>query len=212
MEIEMKVPFKKEDFDRIISKISLDTRFTNVEFIKKIDHLYAVGNPEPTGNTVVRLRTEGVLPKLHQLLVLKKIILTNKHYPCVNPKTVFTTKIKTITDGGYECNIENETVIQNREEMHNCLRNMGYTVYFDKLKYALSVMVYLDGHIYHVEVERVSSNVSGKSVLYVEIENTEKDFNPDAVDSIIEDEKFIFEELGLNPELADKRSWVEILK
>ena len=89
---------------------------------------------------------------------------------------------------------------------------MGYTVYFDKSKYALGVMEHLDGHTYHVEVERVSSDVSGKSVLYVEVENTEKDFNPDAVDSIIENEKFIFKELGLNPELADKRSWVEILK
>lgn len=208
MEIEMKVPFKEEDYDRIISKISSDTRFVNVEFIKKIDKLYAVGNPEPTGNTVVRLRTEGMLPKS----VMRNIVLTNKSYPCVNPKTVFTTKIKTITDGGYECNIENETVVQNCEEMHNCLRNMGYTVYFDKSKYTLSVMVYLDGHMYHVEIERVSSDVSGKSVLYVEIENTEKDFNPDAVDSIIENEKFIFRELGLNPELVDKRPWVEILK
>lgn len=208
MEIEMKVPFKEEDYDRIISKISSDTRFVNTEFIKKIDKLYVVGNPEPTGNAVVRLRIEGVLPKS----VMRNIFLANKSYPCSNPKTVFTTKIKTITDGGYECNIENETVVQNREEMHNCLRNMGYTVYFDKSKYVLSVMVYLDGHMYHVEVERVSSDVSGKSVLYVEIENTEKDFNPDAVDSIIENEKFIFRELGLNPELADKRPWVEILK
>lgn len=208
MEIEMKVPFKEEDYDRIISKISSDTRFVNTEFIKKVDKLYTVGNPEPTGNAVVRLRIEGMLPKS----VMRNIFLTNKSYPCVSPKTVFTTKIKTITDGGYECNIENETVVQNRKEMHNCLRNMGYTVYFDKSKYALSVMAYLDGHMYHVEVERVSSDVSGKSVLYVEIENTEKDFNPDAVDSIIENEKFIFRELGLNPELVDKRPWVEILK
>lgn len=208
MEIEMKVPFKEEDYDRIISKISSDTRFVNTEFIKKMDKLYAVGNPEPTGNAVVRLRTEGMLPKS----VMRNIILTNKSYPCVNPKTVFTTKIKTVMDGGYECNVENETIIQNREEMHNCLRNMGYTVCFDKSKYALGVTIYLDRHPYHVEVERVSSDVSGKSVLYVEIENTEKDFNPDAVDSIIENEKFIFRELGLNPELADKRPWVEILK
>lgn len=208
MEIEMKVPFKEEDYDRIISKVSSDTRFVNTEFIKKIDKLYAFGNSEPSRNTVVRLRIEGILPKS----VMRNVFLDNKSYPCGNPKTVFTTKIKTITDGGYECNIENETVVQNREEMHNCLRIMGYTVYFDKSKYALSVMVYLDGHMYHVEVERVSSDVSGKSVLYVEIENTEKDFNPDAVDSIIEDEKSIFRELGLNPELADKRPWVEILK
>lgn len=208
MEIEMKVPFKEEDFDRIINKISSDPRFTNAEFIKKMDKLYAVGNPEPTGNTVVRLRTEGMLPRS----VNRDIILGNKSYPCINPKTVFTTKIKTVTDGGYECNIENETVVQNHKEMHNCLRNMGYTVYFDKSKYAIGVIAYLDGHTYHVEVERVSSDVSGKSVLYVEIENTEKDFNPDAVDSIIENEKFIFRELGLNPELVDKRPWVEILK
>ena len=79
--------------------------------------------------------------------------------------------------------------------MHNCLRNMGYTLYFDKSQYALGVMAHLDGYTYHVEIE-----------------NTEKDFNPEAVDSIIENEKFIFKELGLNPDLADKRPWVEILK
>lgn len=210
MEIEMKVPFKEEDFDRIISKISSDPRFVNVEFIKKEDKLYAVGTPEPTGNTVVRLRTEGMLPKS----VMRNIILTNKSYPCVNSKTVFTTKIKTVTDDGYECNIENETVVKNREEMHNCLRNMGYTEYFYKSKYAIGVIAYIDRHAYHVEVERVSRDTSSgsKSVLYVEIENTEKDFNPDAVGSIIENEKFIFRELGLNPDLVDKRPWVEILK
>ena len=208
MEIEMKVPFKEEDYGRIVNKISSDPRFVNSEFIKKIDKLYAVGTPESIGNTVVRLRTEGVLPKS----VMKTSILANKSYYCANPRTIFTTKIKTVTDSGYEYNVENETVVQNSEEMHNCLRNMGYTVYFDKSKYALSVMAYLDGHMYHVEVERVSSDVSGKSVLYVEIENTEKDFNPDAVDSIIENEKFIFRELGLNPDLVDKRPWVEILK
>ena len=210
MEIEMKVPFKEEDFDRIISKISSDPRFVNAEFIKKTDKLYAVGNPEPTGNAVVRLRTEGMLPRSMK----KDIILSNRYYPCINPKTVFTTKIKTVTDGGYECNIENETVVQNRKEMHNCLINMGYTEYFDKSKYAIGVIVYLDRHAYHVEVERVSRDTSSgsKSVLYVEIENTEKDFNPDSVDSIIENEKSIFKELGLNPELVDKRPWVEILK
>lgn len=209
MEIEMKVPFKEEDFGRIINKISSDQRFVNAEFIKKMDKLYAVGNPEPTGNTVVRLRTEGMLPRSMK----KDIILSNRYYPCINPKTVFTTKIKTVTDDGYECNIENETVIQNHKEMCNCLRNMGYTEYFNKSKYAIGVIAYIDRHAYHVEVERVSRDGgSNKSVLYVEIENTEQDFNPDAVDLIIENEKFIFRELGLNPDLVDKRPWVEILK
>ena len=45
MEIEMKVPFKKEDFGRIINKISSDPRFVNAKFIKKTDKLYSVGNP-----------------------------------------------------------------------------------------------------------------------------------------------------------------------
>lgn len=203
----MKIPFKEEDYDRIMNKISTDYRAEPVGFYKKMDALYS-NKPEPTGGVEVRLRTKGILPKS----VMKDIILTDRTYPCVNPKTVFTTKLKSITDGGYESNIEHEVIVHSMEEMHICLQNMGYAAYFNKTKYAFGVLTVRDGRKYHIEIERVTSDISNKSVLYVEIECVQKVINPDDVAKIVKDEKSIFEEFGLNPKLADKRPWAEILE
>lgn len=217
MEIEMKVPFGTDRVIDIINKVKNDPKYVEDKFLKKVDSFYTNKTDAEAsrnaaakkGGVVVRIREEGDLPKNSVM----HILLENRQFPSLRKSTTFTTKIKTVVDG-YESNVENETNVDNYQEMSKCLYNMGYRVWFNKVKYSYGVYTKVNGKTYHVEIERVMNEVNGRSVLYVEIENTQFERIPDSFnkESIIADEKSIFEDLGLLPGNSDNRPWVEILK
>ncbi len=204
-EVEMKIPISRFNLDKIISILN-GPGYTVDNFYKKEDKLYT---KEPEGQelskkgTVVRIRSSGKLPKSG----LKNILLENRQFRSIANECYFTTKIKS-TSNGIENNIEHELLIDNAETMDACLKDMGYRCWFEKVKYSYGVYTKRRNQTYHVELERASSTITKKDVLYVEIENTESSNN---LNTTLEDIISIFEELGLSVNDADDRPWVEIL-
>ena len=232
MEIEMKVPITEKQLNGIINLItsvaqggkfkdSPDTTVSKtIEHLKKTDSYFRLSNAPIDTSRVVRMRSIGLFPTS----TIEHILYhgTNKYTPStlgVACKTWFTVKQKSVKPTGEEVNDEREVELAGdslTKQFESCLELMGYECYFNKIKYTYGFYIQLKSTdmgdrpmVYHVEVERVESG--DKSVLYVEIENTDSD---DSIDSeiILKQIKQIFNLLGLDPEKADSRSWIKILK
>jgi adenylate cyclase class IV len=215
-EIEMKVQFTPDELDRILSVVS-NANYDEAAFVKKSDKYYtdAASDEEikselSSGGKVVRIRTEGILSKNSVKYLLADT--TRNDILSVGNKSFFATKIKEIKDG-FENNVENELLIHNPNTMDACLHDMGYRCWFEKTKFSYGVQFNRNNNVYHVEIERVSTkrDYDVKFVWYVEIENVDSTDDTDET-AIINDEKAIFEELGLDPNKVDNRPWVEILR
>jgi adenylate cyclase class IV len=214
-EIEMKVQFTLDELDRILSVVS-NVNYDVVEFVKKSDKYYTNVSDEEikmnlsSGGKVVRIRTDGILPKNS----VKYLLTDTKRndISSVGNKSFFTTKIKKLKDG-FENNVENELLIHDPNTMDACLHDMGYRCWFEKIKFSYGLQFNRNNNSYHVEIERVSAKRGDdiKFVWYVEIENIDSTDDTDEA-NIIADEKAIFEELGLDPNKVDNRPWVKILE
>jgi len=214
-EIEMKVQFTVDELDRILSVVS-NINYDVVEFVKKSDKYYTDVSDEEmksnlsSGGKVIRIRTEGILPKNS----VKYLLTDTKRndISSVGNISFFTTKIKRLKDG-FENNVENELLIHDPNTMDACLHDMGYRCWFEKTKFSYGLQFNRNNSVYHVEIERVSAKHGDdiKFVWYVEIENVDSTDDTDEA-TIIADEKAIFKELGLDPNKVDNRPWVEILK
>jgi adenylate cyclase class IV len=216
MEIESKVQFDANMIDSIIDTIESNfAKYYTVEFIKKSDSMYTDLSDSDTaskiksGGRVVRIRLTQKLPKSSVKNIFKDTDNTKGRYNGVRTGTWFTCKQKQIKDN-YENNEEHETIIDDPKEMDACLNIMGYHCWFNKTKFAYGITIPVNDIKYHVEIERVVNETNGKSVLFVEIENTENE--KASIDEIQEGIDTIFTLLGLDPNSADARPWFEILK
>ena len=216
MEIESKVQFNESQIDSIMDTIETNfSKYYVSEFIKKSDSMYTdlpdedVKSAAKTGGKVVRIRLTQKLPKSSVKTIFKDTENTKDRYNGIRTGTWFTCKQKQIKDN-YENNEEHETIIDDPKEMDACLNIMGYHCWFNKTKFAYGMTIPVNNIKYHVEIERVVNETNGKSVLFVEIENTENE--KASIDEIQEGIDTIFTLIGLDPNSADARPWFEILK
>lgn len=193
-EIEIKIPLTDEEYKSIFSFVNGNT-VHGLSHILKNDTYFSLydteeerrasresAKPEPT---VIRIRSEEVLDS--------EISGQKKSYFCYKFKTI---------ENGVEFNSENESFIQNEEVIRSFLLAVGYKIYFEKTKDALSVYCSVDQVEFHLELEKVNG------LKYVEIEVTQSHLSADLVKSALEN---FVTSLGLDASKSDSRSWMKII-
>ena len=219
-EIEMKIALTQEEFLSVYKAIYGEEKYSKIQFGKvqllfKQDKNYSrykthkerKASSEPK---IIRLRKEEIIE------LEKPVDFTNQNMSKVSEifksfrspenknQSFFTIKYKTRQDG-IEFNREDETFVEKQEVIEEMLEIAGYECWFTKEKCAWSshcTSSILDNTDFHLELEAVNN------LLYLEVEVTESDKNPDAIkNGIIE----FIKTLKINPEHKDSRSWVEIL-
>lgn len=197
-EIEIKIPLKNEEFERIENLISQNGQnsacenlfFSDFKKIFKSDEYFSRYKTRAERKNagefeVIRIRTEKIGGE---------------------EKSFFTTKRKSLVDG-FEVNEEKETFVENPEVIRNFLLESGFIKWFEKTKDAESVFCRLKNGRnlkFHLELEKVNG------FLYIEIECTESGDCQNR-DVFSELEKVV-ENLALDIRKNDPRSWIEILK
>ncbi len=197
-EIEIKIPLKNEEFERIENLISRNGQnsscenlvFSDFKKIFKSDEYFSRYETRSERKNagefeVIRIRTEKIGGE---------------------EKSFFTTKRKSL-ENGFEVNDEKETFVENAEVIRNFLVESGFIKWFEKTKDSESVFCRLKNGRnlkFHLELEKVNG------LLYIEIECTESG-NYQNNDVFSELEKVV-ENLALDIQKNDSRSWIEILK
>lgn len=218
MEIEMKIPInqKTDNLSKIIDKM-YDICYEdgdNPGLFKRRDVLYGIdGNLNK--NLSVRIRTEkwDATGNTKDKEFVLNTLLLQQDLKYNYTRVWFTTKKKTV-ENCVEMNEEHETSVDNISQLEKSLNDMGYISIFEKEKLAFGMYTH-DIHDpyspYHIELVRVTNPKNRKTYLYCEIENTFPG-NEKSKDFVIDSIKNLFKELGLDPDFADDRPWMEILK
>lgn len=196
-EIEIKIPLKNEEFERIENLISQSEKnsacenlvFSDFKKIFKSDEYFSRYKTRAERKNagefeVIRIRTEKVGGM---------------------EKSFFTTKRKSL-ENGFEVNDEKETFVENPEVIRNFLLESGFIKWFEKTKDAESVFCRLKNGKnlkFHLELEKVNG------FLYIEIECTENEGCQN--NDVFSELEKVVENLALDIQKNDSRSWIEIL-
>ena len=194
-EIEIKVPLTENQYEHILNLI-LKKEKSQVVFSDRTENLLKSDEYYSRYKTKEERKSAGE-PKVIRLR-------TEKNLSDGLEKAFFTIKKKSKKDG-IEFNDEQETFIENPEVLRNFFEQTGFSRWFTKTKKAVSAYGRLgnpDGLEFHVEAESVNG------LLYIEIEYTKDDAEPEKVKNQLE--AFV-RACGADPEKKDSRSWVEII-
>ncbi len=196
-EIEIKIPLKDAEYDKIFSVISGGKKLAGLEVLSEPEHILKSDQYYSRYNT----REESKAAGEPQVIRIRS---ENTDGDLTNERSFFCIKRKTI-ENGIEINREDETFVENADVVRDLLGFSGYHKFFEKKKDAWGVHCnspVLPGCDFHLELEVVNG------LKYIEVEVTDGSDAADDVRTALE--KFM-ELFGLDTSKRDKRSWMEII-
>ena len=204
-EIELKLPLKDAEYDKIYSVITGDEKISGVKICKHGDVPCPVEHILKSDFYFSRYETREESKSAGEPQVIR---IRCEKYDKIPPKAFFCIKRKTI-ENGVEFNREDETFVEKPEVVRDLLLLSGYHQFFEKRKEAYSV--YCESDVlpdceFHLELEKVND------LRYIEIEVTDEQDTMLSADAVrIALGKFV-ELFGLDASKRDSRSWMEILR
>ena len=213
-EIEIKIPLKAAEYEKIYSVICGDEKLSGVKICKHgdvpcpIEHIIKTDFYYSRYNTREESKAAGEPQVIRIRCEQYEKIGSTEAAQNIAPKAFFCLKRKSI-ENGVEFNREDETFIEKPEVVRDLLLLSGYHQFFEKRKDSFSVYCesdVLEACEFHLELEKVND------LMYLEVEVTDEQETMLSADSVrVGLGKFV-ELFGLDSSKRDSRSWMEILK
>ena len=213
MEVEVKIPISKQQFEWIVSSWEFGT--TKVKgkktFLIKEDKYYSKDGEKSASDHRIRLRSTGEVASFTKEDNGNVLIFANDFFGSTekrffqNVKSYITVKEKSVHPDGTEINKEEESEMSNPEAFLAFVDSIDYKPYFSKRKEAMEFCVNMNGLVINLAVVRV--NGVGP---YLEIEAIVG--NEDVQDARTAIFSFMKDKLFLDTLLIDPRNWESIIE